>query len=55
MGVLPEEIPDRLPHLRLSQVFDALSYFSEHTEEITDHIVRNRVPEDRLYVPKSKP
>jgi uncharacterized protein (DUF433 family) len=26
LGVRPEEIPHRLPHLTLAQVFDALSY-----------------------------
>ena len=54
MGVSPEEIPQQLPHLRLAQVFDALSYFSDHTEEIMEHIVRNKIPEDRLYSPKPK-
>ncbi|HSI36033.1 MAG: DUF433 domain-containing protein [Phycisphaerae bacterium] len=47
-GVAPEEIPTHLPHLRLAQVFDALSYFSDHTEEIARHIERNAVPDDRL-------
>jgi uncharacterized protein (DUF433 family) len=28
MGVTAEEIPKRLPHLTLAQVFDALSYYS---------------------------
>lgn len=30
MGIPPEEIPRRLPHLTLAQVFDALSYYSDH-------------------------
>jgi uncharacterized protein (DUF433 family) len=54
MGVAPEEIPQQLPHLRLAQVFDALSYFSDHTEEIMGHIIRNRVPDELLYKPRSK-
>jgi len=44
-GVAPEEIPAHLPHLAPAQVFDALSYYSDHTEEINAHIERNRVPE----------
>ncbi len=47
MGVAPEEIPVHLPHLTLSQVFDALSYFADHEDEILGHIHRNRIP-DRL-------
>jgi uncharacterized protein (DUF433 family) len=43
--VAPEVIPERLPHLRLAQVFDALSYFSDHTDEIQGYIARNAVPD----------
>jgi uncharacterized protein (DUF433 family) len=45
LGVAPEVIPERLPHLRLAQVFDALSYFSDHTDEIQGYIARNAVPD----------
>ncbi len=31
-GLAPETIPTRLPHLSLAQVFDALSYYSDHQE-----------------------
>ena len=48
MGVPPEEIPKRLPHLTLAQVFDALSYYSDHQDEITAYIERNRIPEERI-------
>ena len=48
LGVAPEEIPSRLPHLTLAQVFDALSYYSDHQEEINGHIERNRIPEEKL-------
>ncbi len=48
MGVTAEEIPRRLPHLDLAQVFDALSYYSDHREEINRHIERNRIPADRI-------
>lgn len=46
MGISPEEIPTHLPHLKLSQVFDALSYFSDHTDEINEYIVMNKVEEN---------
>lgn len=45
-GIPPEEIPNHLPHLTLAQVFDALSYYSDHQEEINTHIERNRIPDD---------
>lgn len=48
IGVLAEEIPKRLPHLTLAQVFGALSYYSDHQNEINEHIERNRVPEDLI-------
>jgi uncharacterized protein (DUF433 family) len=48
MGVEPEEIPRQLPHLTLAQVFDALSYYSDHQDEINSFIDRNRIPEDLL-------
>lgn len=47
-GVLPEEIPSHLPHLTLAQVFDALSYYSDHQEKINDHIERNRIPDELI-------
>lgn len=47
-GIPPEEIPTHLPHLTLAQVFDALSYYSDHQAEINAHIERNRIPEDRI-------
>ena len=48
LGVLPEEIPEHLPHLTLAQVFDALSYYSEHQDEINEYIERNRIPEELI-------
>ena len=47
-GVSPEEIPTQLPHLTLAQVFDALSYYSDHQEEINGHIERNRIPDELI-------
>ena len=49
MGVAPEEIPISLPHLTLAAVFDALSYYSDHQEEINEDIERNRVPDDLIH------
>jgi len=48
LGISPEEIPARLPHLTLAQVFDALSYYSDHQEEINTYIERNRVPDELI-------
>lgn len=48
LGVLPEQIPDHLPHLTLAQVFDALSYYAENQQQINTHIERNRVPDELL-------
>jgi len=45
LGVQPEEIPLRLPHLTMAQVFAALSYYSDHQAEIHEYIERNRIPE----------
>jgi uncharacterized protein (DUF433 family) len=47
-GLAPETIPSRLPYLSLAQVFDALSYYSDHPEEIHQHMARNRIPEDLI-------
>ncbi len=49
LGYAPEEIPIGLPHLSLAAVFDALSYFCDHSEEIMDHIKRNRVPDELIH------
>ncbi len=48
LGVLPEEIPAHLPHVTLAQVFDALSYYSDHQAEIAGYIARNRIPDALL-------
>lgn len=53
MGVAPEEVTRHLPHLTQAQVFDALSYYSDHQDEINRHIERNRVP-DELIDPRVK-
>jgi uncharacterized protein (DUF433 family) len=48
MGTPPEEMLAGQPHLTLAQVFDALSYFADHEEEILHHIERNRVPDELI-------
>jgi uncharacterized protein (DUF433 family) len=48
MGVAPEEIPKGLPHLTLAQVFSALTYYSEHQDEINNYIERNRIPDELI-------
>jgi uncharacterized protein (DUF433 family) len=47
-GLAPEIIPSRLPHLTMAQVFDALSYYSDHREEIHWWIERNRTPNEMI-------
>lgn len=48
MGTTPEEISRGLPHLTLAQIFDALSYYSDHQEEINAYIERNRIPNNLI-------
>ena len=47
-GTPPEAIPDGLPHLTLAQVFDALSYYSDHQKEINAYIEQNRIPDEKI-------
>jgi uncharacterized protein (DUF433 family) len=47
-GIPPETIPAHLPHLTPAQVFDALSYYSDHQGEINVHIERNRIPDELI-------
>jgi len=49
LGLSPEEIVIHMPHLRLAQVFEALSYYSDHQEEINTYIEKNRIPEDKIH------
>jgi len=48
-GIHPEEIPTHLPHITLAQVFDALSYYTEHQAEINHYIEINRVSDDLMH------
>ncbi|NEO76808.1 DUF433 domain-containing protein [Moorena sp. SIO4G3] len=46
MGVPPEEIPIGMPHLTLAQVFGALTYYSDHQDEINQYIEQNKIPDE---------
>jgi uncharacterized protein (DUF433 family) len=48
LGIPPEEIPTHLPHLNLAQIFDALRYYSDHQDQINEHIERNPIPDELL-------
>lgn len=48
LGTPPEQVVNSFPHLTLAQVFDALSYYSDHQSEINSYIERNRVPDGRI-------
>ena len=41
-GAAPEEIEKNLPHLSFAQIFDALSYYDDHREEIESYIIQNQ-------------
>jgi uncharacterized protein (DUF433 family) len=53
MGVGAEEIVFTFRHLTHAQIFDALSYYSDHPDEIHGYIERNRIP-DELIDPRVK-
>lgn len=53
LGLSPEEIPAHLPHLTLGQIFGALSFYSDHPEEINAGLQRNTVP-DQLVDPLAR-
>jgi len=48
-GNHPEELLQHFPHLTLAQVFDALSYYQDHQEEINVLIEHNRVDPSLLH------
>lgn len=49
LGIVPEAIPTHLSHLTLAQVFDALSYYSDHQAEINTYIERNHIPDALIH------
>jgi uncharacterized protein (DUF433 family) len=48
MGISPEEIAHGLPHLTLAQIFNALSYYSDHQDEINVYIEANRILDEQI-------
>ena len=49
-GLSPEELVKEFPHLTLSQVYDALSYYYDHKEEVDRELEEHT--EDRLRTQK---
>jgi Protein of unknown function (DUF433) len=49
LGITPEEIPMHFPHLKLAQIFDALSFYLDNQDEINTYIDRNRIPEELIH------
>jgi uncharacterized protein (DUF433 family) len=49
LGLSPEEIVVHMPHLTLAQVFEALSYYSDHQKEINKYIEKNQIPPNKLH------
>lgn len=45
-GLSPEELAKEFPHLTLAQIYDALSYYYDHKEEIEQELRENA--EERL-------
>jgi len=51
MGEMPESLVDNiLPHLTLAQVYDALSYYHDHQDEIEQEITENTEEYGRAYL-----
>ena len=48
LGLSPEEIVIHMPHLTLARVFEALSYYSDHQEEINECVEKNQIPADKI-------
>ncbi len=48
MGISPEEISHGLSHLTLAQIFNALSYYSDHQDEINTYIEGNRILDEQI-------
>jgi len=51
MGETPESLVDNiLPHLTLAQVYDALSYYHDHQDEIEQEMIENTEEYGRAYL-----
>jgi uncharacterized protein (DUF433 family) len=52
-GETPESLVENiLPHLTLAQVYDALSYYYDHQDEIEQEIIENTAEYGRAYLRK---
>mgnify|MGYP006434292939 FL=1 len=47
LGSDPEQITSIYPHLKLSQIFEALAYYQDNMKEIEKFITANKVPESQ--------
>jgi len=47
-GIQSEIIQQKMPHLSMGQIFDALSFYSDHQDEIDKYIKLNRIPDDMI-------
>jgi len=47
LGASAEEIPTIYPHLKLSQIFEALAYYQDNMKEIEKFITANKVSESQ--------
>jgi uncharacterized protein (DUF433 family) len=51
MGETPKSLVDNiLPHLTLAQVYDALSYYHDHQDEIEQEMIENTEEYGRAYL-----
>lgn len=53
-GMSPEEIAEHYPHIRLSDVYDALAYAADHAEEIEADIAGDDEAEAQKKWPPGK-
>lgn len=54
-GCSPERIKQEIyPHLSLAQIYDALSYYYDHHDEIDSEIAANTGAESGATVPKNR-
>ena len=54
-GYSPERIKQEIyPHLSLAQIYDALSYYHDHQDEIDSEIVANTPAEGGETAPKTR-
>jgi uncharacterized protein (DUF433 family) len=54
LGMSVEEIAQALPHLTLAQIYDALSYYHDHREEVDRVLERNRLSPEEATVRQTR-